>query len=497
VTTTPIEGPSAWTLAGGVQPDPYSYTTLDQYYAGQQALSFLPPEIQRATMGRLRPVIINWPRLVIDSIEERLDVDGFRLGSDMPADKRCWDIWQANNLDEASQQCHLEALLHARSYVLVWADELDNGQPRITVESSAQMSVRHYPGTSTVAYAVKRWVEGDLSYMTVYRPDVIERYMADTTAVSADMSLTASAWELRDAPISHDLGEVPVVPFVNRPRLSRPFGESELADVIPVADAVNKLATDMMVTSEFHASKRRWATGLEIPNDMAQKDRLQATVAQAWDNATTGKTWLGGPGVNFGEFTEASLANFVAGIELLTSSIAALTGLPPHYLGLTSDGNPASADAIRSSEAALVKRAERKMRVFGGSWERVMRLALRVQNPQLPPGAEAMETIWASPETPTIAQRVDAAVKLDQMGMPFRQSLEDLGYSPTQIERIEALKTQDSLAAVQAQLAAVDDIVTRYGISRAAALSAVGLQDAATHEAKVEAAQAPAAPPTA
>jgi hypothetical protein len=56
-----------------------------------------------------------------------------------------------------------------------------------------------------------------------------------------------------------------------------------------------------------------------------------------------------------------------------------------------------------------------------------------------------METIWGNPETPTVAQKVDAAVKLDQMGMPFRQNLEDLGYTPTQIERIAAMKTQDAM----------------------------------------------------
>lgn len=498
----PADAPGSWRLLGtGSRPDPYTYRALDDYYAGAQPLSFLPPEIQQQTMGRLRPLIVNWPRLVIDSIEERLDVEGFRFGTDKPADQRCWDIWQANNLDEGSQQCHLEALLHARSYVLVWADEIDNGQPRISIESSAQMSVVYYPGTTTIAQAVKQWVEGDVSFMTIYRPAVIERYMAETSSLTSDMSLTSSAWELREEPISHDLGEVPVVPFVNRPRLSRPFGESELADVIPLADAVNKLATDMMVTSEFSASKRRYATGLEIPLAGPGQERMQAEVRKAWDDATAGKTWLAGPGVQFGEFQEAALTNFVSAIELLTGHIAALAGLPPHYLGLSSDGNPASADAIRSSEAALVKRAQRKMRVFGGSWERVMRLALRVQNQALPTGAESMETIWGNPETPTVAQRVDAAVKLDQIGMPFRQTLEDLNYTPTQIERIKSMRTQDSLADVAALMKSAEEITVKYGVSKAAALSAVGLQEAALYQSRVEAHQQPTAaqadPPTA
>jgi hypothetical protein len=56
---------------------------------------------------------------------------------------------------------------------------------------------------------------------------------------------------------------------------------------------------------------------------------------------------------------------------MLAAQIAAIAGLPPHYVGLMSQANPASADAIRSAEASLVKRALRKQRVFGGSWERV------------------------------------------------------------------------------------------------------------------------------
>jgi hypothetical protein len=489
MTTAPANlGFDPWSLFGS--PDPYSYIELDRYYSGRQPLSFLPPDVAQATMGRLRPLLINWPRLVVDTIEERLDVEGFRFGADLPADSRSWEIWQANNLDEWSQQCHLEALLHGRSYGLVWADELDTAQPRISVESSQQMSVAFYPGTSTIAHATKRWTEDGNAFMTIYRPTSIERYVAHA-GTAADASMTASAWELREEPLSHDLGEVPVVPFVNRPRITKPLGESELADVIPLADAVNKLATDMMVTSEFSASKRRWATGLEIPRNVDNRERFKEEVRVAWDEATKGKTWLAGSGVTFGEFSEAPLTNFTAAIELLTSHIAALSGLPPHYLGLTNDGNPTSADAIRSSEAALVKRAQRKQRVFGGSWERVMRLALRVQDPTLPPGAESMETIWANPETPTVAQKVDAAVKLDGMGMPFRQNLEDLGYTPTQIDRIQSMKTRDAIAAVSDQMAAADEIVSKYGISRAAALSAVGLQEAALYESKVEKGQPP------
>jgi hypothetical protein len=55
------------------------------------------------------------------------------------------------------------------------------------------------------------------------------------------------------------------------------------------------------------------------------------------------------------QFDAASLANFETIVNMYARLVAGLTGLPSHYLGFTTE-NPASADAIRSSEARLVKR---------------------------------------------------------------------------------------------------------------------------------------------
>jgi hypothetical protein len=128
-------------------------------------------------MGRLRPLIVNWPRLVIDSLEERLDVEGFRLGAGQPANDRLWAIWQGNDLDEWSQQCHIEALLHGRAYVLVWADELDAGSRGSA--SSRRRRCRAVRAGHDDDHARGQAVgENDLAYATVYLPDLIYRYVA-------------------------------------------------------------------------------------------------------------------------------------------------------------------------------------------------------------------------------------------------------------------------------------------------------------------------------
>lgn len=473
-------------LLARISGDSLLLQNLDRYYTGSQALSFLAPEVAMAVRGRLRSLVVNWPRLVVNSLEERLDVDGFRVADAVDAD--LWRIWQANDLDEQSQMAHVDALVHGRSFAIVWANPDDARTPKISLESAEQMTVDFEPGTTNVIAAAKHWAQDDMAYANLYLDDVVLKYEAPLAMPGGATLVQPQAWELRADPIPHDLGVVPVVPFINNPRLTHPYGESQLTDVIPLVDAINKLATDMMVSAEYHAMPRRYATGIDLGDGEGSAERSREKLRQEWTKAEAGRVWVSDSAdARFGQFSEASLDNFVKGIEMLAAQLAALCGLPPHYVGLMSQANPASADAIRSAESSLIERVKRKQRVFGGGWERVMRLAILVRDGKPSPGAQSMETIWRDPRTPSVAQAVDAAVKLDGIGMPFQQTLEDLGYTPTAAARTIKMRTDNALADVSAQLGYVDEIVEKYGISRAAALSAVGLQEAAKVEAIVEA----------
>lgn len=419
------------------------FDKLDRYYTGTQPLAFLPEEVRTATGGRLFSLAINWPRLVVSAVEERLDVEGFRLGRDEPADAGLWRIWQANNCDETSQLGHAEALILSRAYAIVWAGE-DPATPRITVESARQVYVQRHPGTRRATAALKRWTEDGYGRATVYEPDKVTRWRSLARVPEGDgvpdpTHVPAGGWTLLET-IKNPLGIVPVVPLVNRPRLLGGDGESELADVLPLSDAINKLAIDMMVSSEFHAMPRRWATGIEIVED----EDGEATEPFS---KVAGREWIAeDPETKFGQFPEATLSGFIEAIGMFTKHIAALSGLPPHYL-LLGGNQPASADAIRSAEASLVAKARRRMRAYGGSWEDVMRLAVLVRDGRPAAGMEALETIWRDPETRTVAQAADAAVKKKDIGVPFAQLAEDLGYTPTQVQRMRGQRRADALDA--------------------------------------------------
>lgn len=392
---------------------------VDRYFEGEQPLKYMAQAMQAEIGDRVSQLVLNWLRFGAEAYENRLDIEGFRYRGSSSSDDELWRVWQANGLDEQAQQAHLDALVLGRSYVIVGSDA-ESDDPIVTVESPFQVFAERDPRTRRVTAAVKRWQEGEgkdaVQRATLYLPDSTESFAFE------------EEWKSTGAADNHELGRVPVVPLVNRPRILRPDGLSEFQDVIPVADAANKMATDMMVSAEFHAMPRRWAVGMKA-DDFVDAN---GTPISVWSR-DTGTLWGSeSSDAKFGQFQESDLTVFHNSIKLLAQLASQMLALPPHYLSFVGD-NPASADAIRSSETQLVKRVERKHTYFGGSWEDVQRLVLRFKTGVWDEDAKTLEAVWRDPSTPTVAQVADATVKKVQTGIvPVEQARIDLGYTQQQ-----------------------------------------------------------------
>jgi hypothetical protein len=423
----------------------------DAYYEGQQPIRFMARAMVREFGERITALVINWPRLGVDAYENRLDIEGFRYAGDSSRDDELWSVWQANNCDELAQQGHLESLALSRSYVAVGSGDADGDPPLVTIEHPLQAFVDRDPRTRLGRTGIKRWTELDGSqWATLYLPDSTGHYRQ-----------TDRGWVLDGTLDEHNLSQgapgqtwtLPLRPLVNRPRTLRPDGVSEFHDVLPLADAANKIATDMMLSAEYHAMPRRWAVGLK-ESDFVDEAGNQIS---PW-SITAGHVWSTEQApseVSLGQFPESSLDNFHNTIRMLAQLASQTLALPPHYMSFTTD-NPASADAIRSSETQLVKRVERKQVFLGGAWEDAMRLVLRFQTGAWEERARSLETMWRDPSTPTVAQKADAVVKLASARgangvaiLPVEQAREDLGYTPEQRRRMAEM---DAAAANDPQL---------------------------------------------
>ncbi|WP_441957917.1 phage portal protein [Mycolicibacterium houstonense] len=406
------------------------YHELGLYYEGKQPLAFLSPEAKIALGNRFGLMSSNIPRLAIGALAERLRITGFDGA-------QVWADWLRNDLDQLSGMAHREALLFGDSYAVVWARQ--DGSPLVTVESAKQVAVLTDPGSREVYAAVKRWEDTNrkTTEAVMYLRDKIVRLRADQQGAVANGFKTVEEFD-------NPLGVVPVVNLRNTDRVVSDWGISEIEDIKPLVDALNKLLADMLVSSETAARPRRWASGIELEEipvlDENGEDTGETTSANPFpenDRMMISENDQS----KFGQLAAADLSGYERAVDVIRQEISAVSALPAHMLGVSHD-NPASADALRASEAGLTARAEARQATFGRSWEQVARLMVAVREGRDPSTISPIRVRWADASTRSVAQEMDAVVKGFQSGLlPASYALQKLGYSADEIAVIEAART--------------------------------------------------------
>ena len=397
---------------------------LNDIYEGDYRLKQLglaiPDELKRFS------VWLAWPRVQVDSIEQRLDVQGFRMGG--TANGFLWDAWQYNNMDERQTFVHTDALALERAYVCVGRNDEDPEFPLITVESPMHMIAVRDPRTHRVTAALRVYSSDDTNpdlqdnRATLYLPNQTRWLIAD-----------GDGWVDEFEPDVHNLGQAPVVPFVNRMRATRRSGSivegvSEMNDIIPIAESASRAITNTQLLQETLVAPARGVLGATkgdfIGDDGKPLDTWEAYFGAVW--ALTNKD------AKTFEFSAADLSNMETALNMYARQASGVSGLPVEYFGLNTQ-NPPSADGQRAGETRLIKRAERKQTGFGHSWESVQRLVLRFAG-RYTDDATRMETIWRDAGTPTVAQVTDAIVKRHQSGLiDWETAQERMGESPEAI----------------------------------------------------------------
>lgn len=414
------------------------YDRLDRYVDGAQHLRQLglaiPPDLKRFT------VIVNWPRVVAESRVDRLDMKGFRVEDDDRLSEFAWNLWRRCGLAE-DQRSYLDFEVFGRCFKVI--EPTDDGV-WIGDVSPIDITVHRDPMTGELDWAVRQYREAD--GVDPWTPVGYRMWTRDRT-----VTLDANYQIVGDE--SNDLGIIPVVPAYRNPRTTIPLhriwprlrGTSAIEDVIDLTDACARDLTNAQVAQETHAVPQRGVLGAS-KGDFVDENGKPLTTWEAY----FGRVWaLSNANAKTFEFSSSDMSNFSRMVELYARLVSGVTGLPPNYFGLAAD-DAASADAIRSREAKLVKSIERDQRTLGRQAVDTLRIVAGMVS-----GADAMsrfdnaEALWHDPATPTVAQRADAIVKLytatnasGQSLYPREMAMEDLGWSPGKIAR--AMKLLES-----------------------------------------------------
>ncbi|MFE9855597.1 phage portal protein [Streptomyces sp. NPDC005780] len=448
-------------LRGDMLRDRWSLLLRDAYFNGEQLVRDLGISIPPQLRGL--HTIIGWPRVGVESLEERIDLEAVRW-ADGADSAELDEIVEANELIEESSLAHTDALIYGREYLAVGSGDCgEDCPPLITVESPLDMTLM-WDARLRMGTAALRECAADSYIESGPEERMLVLYTPDQTITC--LPSPSGGWEVIERDM-HRLGVVPVVRMANRQRTADRVGRSEITpEVMSITDAACRRLMGIEVAAEFFGAPQRYLLGV---SESAFQD-ADGTAKSAWE------TYIGrmlalerdedGNVPTVGQFSAHDPTGMTKIIDLYARIMSAQFGLPPHMLGYTTD-NPASADAIRSTEAKLVKRSERRIRRFGSAWQQAMRLALWIRDGEPPEKTRRIETVFRNPATPTVAAQADATVKLVQAGIVPADSdvaLEMAGLSENQRQRVRADRRRTSAAATGGglldRLAAMGDAPT-------------------------------------
>lgn len=421
----------------------------DYYHCLQQVEQLgmaIPPAMRRFL------VVVNWPRVVVDTPVARQQLRGMYLPGEDVANPQLLAISDASNLAAQLKMFNRDRRIYGRAFLSVGSNELDPKLPLIRAESPTEMAatidVRHEVVTSAARFYGKDPETGQ-------SPTNLTLYMPDYTVWA---SVQDGSWVEEDRD-DHHLGQVPVVMHLNN-RMSggAMVGESSMVDIIGLTDSVARSLTNMQFAQEAHGIPRMWMTGVSRQDFIDENGQPIPAFKAYFDAIHT----LTDTGAKIGQLMAADLKNFETAVKIYGTQAATVTGFPARYFGITAV-NPSSADGIDAEEAELVQRVEAENLEVGVTLGWVGALALRFAGAQQIQGSR-VGIDWFDPSTPTIAQRTDAIVKLRQTGLISQQGAwDEMGWSQTRKDREKAYLAQEAAQTLDAMKLTGDAGTTGLG----------------------------------
>ncbi|NMW64426.1 phage portal protein [Mobiluncus mulieris] len=385
----------------------------------------IPPRVRSLEM------VVNWPRLVVDTMAEALAVDGFE-GADMPDEhiEAVWRVWQSTNMKSRSHLAHVEAMTQGAAYALVGVTE--QGSVKTDVLPKDGIAVVYgpdgQPSEAVVSFEADTEQGTRVKRAAYYLPDSIEVFQeAYGTWVSVSKQ--------------RGCGLVPIIPIVNKTRLGDMVGRSDMDLVIPYGDAASRSFTLLQLATELLSLPQRYIIGGDW-SKFKKGNGEQPTAEEIYLG-----TLMVSPDKNskYGQLEGARLDQVIAVLKHCAEMVSAMTGLPVSMLGVTTN-NPSSAEAMRAAKDRMISRGEFKQDVFGDSWEQWARVVLAILGMSLE-GSETLNAVWRDVATPSNSAKSAYLLQAHAQGVISARTARD-GLPLTPEQRARENKTIDESEAL-------------------------------------------------
>lgn len=419
------------------------------YYDGRHPIMFASPKFRRFYEAVMRRYRLNLCRPVVRQAASRLDIDGW--------DDDQMGQWWTDTGKHWQNRHFRECVRQGDGYTLTWPRGTMSGELMVNRlradEATVVYSDEH---ADTPAFAAKMWEAADEHVrINLYYRDMASRWVTKAKWSGGKLSeLDSGEFEPyteddADAELAYEgplaeAGQDGVLPLQHwawQPDVD-PFGTSILADGIPVQDALNKHAIDILVASEAVGLPLRALLGFEVHEETHTDDEGNTyTTDNIPDYDPRIDYFLTLPGEN-SKLTQLPEGDLAKVLEVKRSAISDMTMATSVPLSpVTEDsGNVPTGVAMRYIErplTSLVEDGQQDMSVPAHNLARTLGHDARPQ--------------WSDPVQLDVAEQWELVqVKIDA-GWPKRQAYIEAGMDPDMVDEVLA-DAQDREATVAAAL---------------------------------------------
>lgn len=367
-----------------------------QYVDGDQDAKLTKERTEQLNLpiGTKSAFTANYCDTVIQTMVDRIDLEKMQADNDKAS---AWaeGVMLDNDFESLQLDLHEACIRDGDAYLMVMPV---NGKPVLLFEpawdgtSGMLVYYSRKGGMKAIEVAIKVWSEREILRANAYFADRIEKY---SSAGGKGLTLMEDPTPWLDR-FGMPLG-VPVVHFPNRSRAEEEFGLSELENVTPLQDALNRTIHSMIISGEYTAYKQFYTIGLPAP-DKTAPGRWHEWLSK---NAE-GKTQLGIEATRkteVGTLGEGTMAPFIDQCKFLIQQIGFVTRTPsPEMMA----GDNSSGESLKQREIGLLGKVKRFETKISSSWRRVMDLAWKVQatftTDEQPPEYQRFTPQWGAAE---------------------------------------------------------------------------------------------------
>lgn len=454
-----------------------NYVLAEAYYDGTKPEQFSHHRIAYALRNTKDKYKVNFAKTPVNVVADRLAISSVTVRKAAEIDTEETDnddkpnpgeanneltktfekkVWRPCKLRRLTNELHQKTSEYGDGYLFVWTEteeEADPDDPSLTRDVSNNQPVIYYnsPKTTRIIYdpeapdkplfAIKKWKHFNGKYrVNLYYPDRTEHFqLKDGTKPDSAEAGDPKFWESLGLATPNPYNRIPIFHYRN----AMPYGRPEHYDGYGPQDAVNKISTTLVHSTEWLGFPQRY--GLAEPNASLDgavpgadwDDETEATQPEDADNDELSS----GPGTiiklegmkEVGTFQVGEPSSFLEPVEFYIRSLAQTTTTPLRYF-YPPGAHPPSGESYRAEDTPLINKVVKRQGEYEDSHCEVFAFAMEIAT-GTPADEFVVDVKWAPAASIDDALGWDTVKKKIEAGVPRRQALIEAGYTAEQVDR--------------------------------------------------------------